>query len=26
VGSEVRLPFDWLGGLGLPPLMNLEAP
>jgi hypothetical protein len=25
VGSEVRLPFDWLGGLGLPPLMNLEA-
>jgi len=26
VGSEVRLPFDWLRELGLPPLMNLEAP
>jgi len=26
VGTEVRLPFDWLGRLGLPPLMNLEAP
>ncbi|HEX6767593.1 MAG TPA: DUF4349 domain-containing protein [Polyangiaceae bacterium] len=25
VGSEVRLPFGWLGALGLPPLMNLEA-
>jgi hypothetical protein len=26
VGTETRLPFDWLGGLGLPSLMNLEAP
>jgi hypothetical protein len=26
VGSEVRLPFDWLRELGLPPLLNLEAP
>lgn len=26
VGSEVRLPFGWLRELGLPPLMNLEAP
>jgi hypothetical protein len=26
VGSEVRLPFDWLRELGLPPPMNLEAP
>ena len=26
VGSEVRLPFGWLGELGLVPLMNLEAP
>jgi hypothetical protein len=26
VGPHVRLPFDWLGELGLPPLMNLEAP
>jgi hypothetical protein len=26
VGSEVRLPFEWLRALGLPPLMNLEAP
>ena len=25
VGSEVRLPFPWLGELGLVPLMNLEA-
>ena len=25
VGSEVRLPFGWLGELGLVPLMNLEA-
>ena len=26
VGSETRLPFPWLGELGLVPLMNLEAP
>jgi hypothetical protein len=25
VGSEVRLPFPWLGELGLVPLLNLEA-
>jgi hypothetical protein len=25
VGSEVHLPFGWLGELGLVPLMNLEA-
>jgi hypothetical protein len=25
VGSETRLPFPWLGELGLVPLMNLEA-
>jgi hypothetical protein len=25
VGSEMRLPFGWLGELGLVPLMNLEA-
>jgi hypothetical protein len=25
VGTEVRLPFPWLGELGLVPLMNLEA-
>jgi hypothetical protein len=25
VGSEVRLPFPWLGELGLVPLMKLEA-
>src|SRR5262249_33276670 len=26
VAPDVLLPFDWLGGLGLPSLMNLEAP
>jgi hypothetical protein len=25
VGSETRLPFPWLGELGLVPLLNLEA-
>jgi CYTH domain-containing protein len=25
VGNEVRLPFPWLGELGLVPLLNLEA-
>ena len=26
MSSEVRLPFDWLDELNLPPLMNLKAP